>query len=68
MKPKLAFLHQSKINRSECRLFITTGYKKTSSLIKAEIFWVNDESSYDEALAKLKWHCERFSYELNNGE
>lgn len=62
MKP--AYLHESRINRSEGRVYITTSPKKTTTLIKAELFWLNDQSSREEAMIKLRWHCERFGYEL----
>lgn len=65
---KNAYLHESKINRSEGRLFITTSPKRTTTVLASELFWLNDKSSREEALIKIKWHCERHAYMLQEEE
>lgn len=61
---KKAYLHESIINRSESRLFLTTSPGRKTTLIRAELFWRGDASSREEALSKLRWHCERYGYQL----
>lgn len=57
-----AYIHKSKINRSEGRLFITTSAKRNSTLIYAELFWLDSDSSLQQARINIERYCERFDY------
>ena len=62
-----AYLHESKINRSEGRLFITTSPKPSTTLLYFEIFWLNSASSREAALAIIRTWCELHGYTLHEG-
>ena len=61
---KDVYFHESKINRSEGRLFVTTSPGKKTTLLCSELFWLNDTSSKIEARIKINWYCERYNYNL----
>ena len=59
---RVAYLQQSVINVSEGRLRLTVSPKRDSTLITAEPYWLDSDSSRESALALLRWRCERYGY------